>query len=503
MDPKPVVYHLIKHRHMAEAEWLLLHGARANCLLRWEFMVNERLMTPEELISLLERLVEQNCHDVNVCIRSDDGFKMIIMHYLCYFGCVKEVERLCNVPESQSLLNDATDRNDIALTIALLSPATSLDQKVYLARLLYSNSNLAICNRSSQSPVQLTLLMGQMGLLFSMLPQAFNVRYDRFNNTILHLAIKAGLPTIARYILRYNNFGGLDHMDTGNDTVLTLAIKAGVEDLACEILKSGADATLVCNDWNWPDSSRDKALHQALKREMQTLANEICQKCGGFLDKDTKGDSPLHIALQHRLDECVRYLVQSEDAALFIDERNESDLDTPLHLALKLGFFDHSLLLIQHGANVNIVNRCGLTPCHILVMVAKNDFASVAKEVMSHDQIRTLMQELLNRNPDLEILSEKAADGGRETCVHMAIRGGELTEELAEMCLSTEKKLVNMRDSDLATPLLLAVQYRNLRLVKLLIDASEKNVMNADRDTPLHIAVNCGDVEIVLFYGIP
>lgn len=43
---------------------------------------------------------------------------------------------------------------------------------------------------------------------------------------------------------------------------------------------------------------------------------------------------------------------------------------------------------------------------------------------MSHDQIRTLMQELLNRNPDLEILSEKAADGGRETCVHMAIRGG-------------------------------------------------------------------------------
>lgn len=75
MDPKPVVYHLIKHRHMAEAEWLLLHGARANCLLRWEFMVNERLMTPEELLSLLERLVEQNCHDVNVCIRQMMGLR--------------------------------------------------------------------------------------------------------------------------------------------------------------------------------------------------------------------------------------------------------------------------------------------------------------------------------------------------------------------------------------------------------------------------------------------
>ena len=65
------------------------------------------------------------------------------------------------------------------------------------------------------------------------------------------------------------------------------------------------------------------------------------------------------------------------------------------------------------------------------------------------------------------------------------------------MCLSTEKKLVNMRDSDAATPLLLAVQYHNLHLVQLLIDSSEKNVMNADRDTPLHIAVRAGDVDIV------
>ena len=481
---------------MEEAEWLLQHGAHPNCLLRWEFVVNEKLMSPKDLLALLIKLKDQYKVIDSLCLRSDDGFRMIIMHYLCYFGCLKEIKAIYNTNESQGLLNDPTYNNDIALTITLLAPNVPLATKISIARLIYAGSNLTTCNRSSQNPVQLTMLMGQMGLLFSMLPQASNVRYDRFNNTILHLAIKAGLPTVARYILRNNNYGGIDLQDIAKDTVLTLAIKANEEDLACEILRDRADATLVCNDWKMENSQHDKPLHQAMKRDMQRLAIDICQKFGGFLDKDTDGNLPIHIALLHRLNDCVKYLVTSEHASLFINTPNESDQDTPLHLALKLGFFDHSMLLIENRANVNAVNRSNLSPCHILVMVAKGDFKSIAKETMTHDQIRTLMDALLKKKPDLEILSNQTNEG-RETCVHMAIRGGDQTEELAEMCLNTEKKLVNMRDSDGATPLLLAVQYHNFHLVQLLVDSSDKNVMNTDRDTPLHIAVRAGDVDIV------
>lgn len=492
----PVLYYLIKKNHMEEAEWLLQHGAHPNCLLRWEYVVNEKLMTPKDLLALLIKLKDQYQVIDSLCLRSDDGFKMIIMHYLCYFGCIKEIESIYNCSENQGLLNDSTYQNDIALTITLLAPNVPLSTKISIARLIYAGSNLTTCNRSSQNPVQLTMLMGQMGLLFSMLPQASNVRYDRFNNTILHLAIKAGLPTVARYILRNNNYGGIDLQDISKDTVLTLAIKANEEDLACEILRDRADATLVCNDWKMENAQHDKPLHQAMKREMQQLAIDICQKFGGFLDKDTDGNLPIHIALLHRLNECVKYLATSENAPLFINMPNESEQDTPLHLALKLGFFDHSMLLIENGANVNAVNRSNLSPCHILVMVAKGDFKSIAKETMTHDQIRCLMDALLKKKPDLEILSN-LKDEGRETCVHMAIRGGDQTEELAEMCLNTEKKLVSMRDSDGATPLLLAVQYRNFHLVQLLIESSDKNVMNADRDTPLHIAVRTGEADIV------
>ena len=100
----------------------------------------------------------------------------------------------------------------------------------------------------------------------------------------------------------------------------------------------------------------------------------------------------------------ANYIIVREDGKKYVllrfsNERNERDLDTPLHLALKLGYYNHSMALLQNGAGVSIVNREGLTPCHILMMVAKNDYQSIAKEHMSPEQIIALMQTMLSFNP--------------------------------------------------------------------------------------------------------
>lgn len=491
-DPKPILYYLLRHHHMNEAIWLLSKGAKASCLLRWEFMVQERLLSAKELLQLME-----TAH-IKLSTKSDDGFKFYILHYLCYFGEVEEVRRLTQYNEFQELAYNTTETNDIALTIALLTPLVDEERKVQLATLLYGTSNLAISNNNNQNPVQLVILMGRIGLLFRMLSHSNNVRSDRFRNTILHLAIKAGLITVARYILRYVNFGSIDQGDNMNDTVLTLAIKKGEEELACEIVRMNADVSSRPLDWNMSQSSNDQVLHQCLKRDMQDLSCEICARSGGMLTKDTNGDLPLHIALNRKLDKVVNYLINDASKALYINERNESDLDTPLHLALKLGYFNHSMALLQNGAGVSIVNREGLTPCHILMMVAKNDYQSIAKEHMTPEQIITLMQTMLSLNPDLEILSEPTAEGGKETCLHIAIRGGAATQNLALLCLQYRPELAKLRDSRGNTPLLLAVINQNYKLVCALCDVqSDLNVMNADRNTPLHIAVESQNYDIV------
>lgn len=492
-DPKPILYYLLHHHHVNEAIWLISQGAKANCLLRWEFMVQERLMTAKELLQLME------ASHIPLSTKSDDGFKFCILHYLCYYGDVEEVRRLSSYNEFQELAYNTTESGDIALTIALLTPAVvDEEKKVQLATLLYGTSNLATSNNNNQNPVQLVILMGRIGLLFRMLSHSNNVRSDRYRNTILHLAIKAGLITVARYILRYVNFGSIDQGDNMDDTVLTLAIKKGEEELACEIVKMNADASRVCRDWNMPQSSKDIVLHQCLKRDMQNLSCEICSHFGGFLTKDTNGDLPFHIALNRKLDKVVDYLITGVSKTLYINERNERDLDTPLHLALKLGYYNHSMALLQNGAGVSIVNREGLTPCHILMMVAKNDYQSIAKEHMSPEQIISLMQTMLSLNPDLEILSEPTAEGGKETCLHIAIRGGAATQNLALLCLQYRPELAKLRDSRGNTPLLLAVINQNYKLVCALCDVqSDLNVMNADRNTPLHIAVESQNYEIV------
>ena len=119
-------------------------------------------MTAKELLQLMERA------NIRLSTKSDDGFKFYILHYLCYFGEVEEVRRLSAYGEFQELAYNTTETNDIALTIALLTPEVDEERKVQLATLLYGTSNLAISNNNNQNPVQLVILMGRVGLLFRM-----------------------------------------------------------------------------------------------------------------------------------------------------------------------------------------------------------------------------------------------------------------------------------------------------------------------------------------------
>ena len=488
-NENPVLYYLLLHKHLDWAEYLLERKAKPQCLLRWKYIVQEKIISPGQLFELMKKV------GVKMATRSDDGQKFNIMHYACYFGDVKTVQELLQVNDN-ALVNDLTEQGDSALTIALLSPLTDDDTKLYLTTLLYPSSNLAICNNKSQNAIQIVLLKGRVSLLFRMLPYATNVRQDFYGNTIMHLAVKARLFTVARFILRFMRVD-LDRTDRDGDTVLTLAVKSGDEELACEIFQNGADATRVPKSWNMPNSEQDTLLHQTLKRDMQELSCQLA-RTGAVLNKDTNGDFPIHIALNNQLDKVVNYLLSLTMLNTFIDCLNDSDNDTPLHLALKLGFYQHSKSLIEHGANVNITNKLGLTPCHVLVMVARGDFQSVAKNTMTPVEIVNLLDMMLGQQPDLEIVNCATETGGHETCLHMAIHGGEATKELVRRCLAYEPKLVQSRDYNDATPLILAVQNKDVMLVRELCDAGcDLNVMNKDRDAPLHIAARNGDVATV------
>lgn len=495
-DPRSVLYFLLKNHQSKLAHWLLEKGASPACLLRWKFMVVDRVMTPMEVLSLFDT------HQIDLSLKSDDGFNYNLMDYMCYFGLIEGVKTLAECPVSQSLINDPTESNDIALTIALLSPETTVDTKEEIASILCESSNITICNKSSQNPIQLALLLGKIDLLFRMLPYATNVRYDGYGNSYLHLAIKAGLPTVARFILHYTNVADINKKDCAGDTVLTLALKSGDEELACEILNSSdaVNPSLACSDWQMEGCEKDLAIHQALKRNMQYLANAICESGDFFLSRDTQGELPIHLALSHHLPLCIDYMLSRDDVSSFINAPNGEALDSPLHVAIKLGYYEQSLRILYRGGDVNCVNRAGMTVVHTLVKSAMNEYATVAAQVLSQDQYLQLLQEILKHQPDVKTLCKDTSENPCETALHMAIRGGMLTEKLALMLLQYDPDLVMIRDYENCTPMIRAVEMRSLCLVKALCaNHAELHIVNRERNSPLHIAVTNRDTEIVRF----
>ena len=136
-DPRPILYYLLMHKKQDLANWLIKKGANPNCMLRWQFVVTDKVLKPMEILSILKN------NNLPFTLKSDDGFNYNIMYYMCYYGVVDGVNELMNSHDYQNLLNDPTDSNDIAITISLLSPISTEEQKVAIVTRIYSVSNLS------------------------------------------------------------------------------------------------------------------------------------------------------------------------------------------------------------------------------------------------------------------------------------------------------------------------------------------------------------------------
>ena len=67
-----MLYYLLQHRKTTLADWLLSKGARANCILRWQFVVEDRVMKPMEILRLMEWT------QISLLLKSDDGLLPIV-----------------------------------------------------------------------------------------------------------------------------------------------------------------------------------------------------------------------------------------------------------------------------------------------------------------------------------------------------------------------------------------------------------------------------------------
>jgi len=127
----------------------------------------------------------------------------------------------------------------------------------------------------------------------------------------------------------------------------------------------------------------------------RTVEEFIQRNRGSVNERDSQGNTPLHLVIINQYDILIRLLL---DNGADINARNIRG-DTPLHLAvLPPGNVDSVETLIVEDADTNSRNRQGATPLEIA-----NNVAETAENISEdYEDIIALLEEEFSRNPPEE-----------------------------------------------------------------------------------------------------
>ncbi|CAL4058633.1 unnamed protein product, partial [Meganyctiphanes norvegica] len=208
-----------------------------------------------------------------------------------------------------------------------------------------------------------------------------------------------------------------------------------------------------------PDAEHMTALHLAAQRGLAEVSTLLLESGARVNNKMNDKSSPLHIAASRGYTDIVEMLL---DRGAKIDSLDSSDR-TPLILAVSRSHHKVVQLLIQRGAKVNIEEIHGYTPLC---------------EAVWHKDIK-LVQMLLG-------------GGSKVTQSHYLLHHAVLHRQyqLGEMLLGA-RCIVNLRDDNGDTPLIVAARTCQPNMIRLLLKhGANANYPNGlTGTTPLHEAV--------------
>ena len=200
--------------------------------------------------------------------------------------------------------------------------------------------------------------------------------------------------------------------------------------------------------------------------------------------------SPLIVACQNKHGAIVDLLL-SDGADPNLCEETVSKYSLSLHVAAADNNVELVNLLLNHGANVNIVDASGNTALHHVISNFRQN------SVFLHGTVSTLLQAGANVN---------ISNGNGETSLYLAVEKALVV--FVEDMLSYGGN-PNVAQSD-KWPLSIACELENMTLVAMLLKAGADPNLNADTDgvvrceLPLCIAANHGNcelTELLLNYG--
>ncbi|XP_028407711.1 nuclear factor NF-kappa-B p105 subunit-like [Dendronephthya gigantea] len=196
-----------------------------------------------------------------------------------------------------------------------------------------------------------------------------------------------------------------------------------------------------------------------------------------LLHQNEDGDTCLHLAIINCNEQVVSAILDIIPKPECLDIYNDLT-QTPLHLAVITRQDRIVERLVDHGANVELVDRNGQTCIHLACQ--QGDL----KSLRAIFKQRPSKPELTKKLP--EILETRNFDGLTPLCIAVKANHVEIVKEL--IMLDVDVNAIDTKSGN--TALHLAVEGNNLAMLACLLfkGKSNPNAMSYNGSTPLHIA---------------
>ncbi|KAH8379366.1 hypothetical protein KR009_004439, partial [Drosophila setifemur] len=370
---------------------------------------------------------------------------------------------------------------------------------------------------------------------------------DNNGDTPLSLCLALNRTELVSILIQ----GGADvnAKNKDNMTLLHQSILNRDSETSLFLLEQGADFTV-------PTGDQDSSLQLSIEYNLPRVVDALCTRGTSLSPSDNKGVAPLWTALQLGHDDVAQILVRhgvdtdcwaegpdgcqqtllhraidenKESVAIFLI-RSQCDLDSarqpgpngeggdeaqekasPLHLCCQWGLTKVLQTLIDHGANVNVLDADLKTPLHIAI---ENQHEEIITILLCHPVIDLKLRDKSGNTPFATALgtrNHKAAqrildrlpsaaeqmDQRGRNFLHLAIMKDDLESVLFLIAIQVD---VNSRVHDVnqSTPLHLAAASHNEMITRNLILAGARlNERDAVQKIPLHIAIERGNLPAV------
>ena len=507
-----------RQSHTKIVKWLLCHDVDTNAMNKHKqsplhMAAGGRKDCPDLCKDLLD-------HGANTNVFDENGDQPL--HLACKHGHVNTGKEL------MSHGADTNAVNKLGQTPLHTTAGGWKDSPELCKGILEHGADIDVVDENGDQPLHLACQHGHVNTGKELMSHGADTNaVNKLGQTPLHTTAGGwkDSPELCKGILEHG--ADIDVVDENGDQPLHLACQHGHVNTGKELMSHGADTNAVnklgqtplhTTAGGWKDSPElckgilehgadidvvdengDQPLHLACQHGHVNTGKELMSHGADTNAVNKLGQTPLHTTAGGWKDSpelCKGILEHGADIDV-VDENG----DQPLHLACKRGHINTVKVLLSCGANVSCFNNQGKTPLHCLSLLWAGDKSPAVSSLFTagfdvniadadgngclhlacEAGVISTVQFLLDCNAD--VLS---INNDRKTPLHKAACCGKDCPEVCLLLMGNEAE-VNSVDNNEDTPLHVALQQRNIKAARALMEnGTDCKVLNVHGETVLH-----------------